>query len=137
MEGVNVLAVDVDPCRLVPDAYTLVGIADVHDVLQEGEIYGRILSVFSAEPVLKGSVVCIRRPGEEPFWLSGPYLITRSPMIHPGDIQFVHAIGAPQRSDSPYGMEPLPNCIVFPCKGARPLPNCLGGGDLGSSSCLP
>lgn len=25
----------------VPDAYTLVGVADVHEVLQEGEIYGK------------------------------------------------------------------------------------------------
>ncbi|KAG8991145.1 hypothetical protein FRB95_011906 [Tulasnella sp. JGI-2019a] len=97
----------------VPDSYTLVGVADVHDVLEEGEIY-----------------VCVHNPGEEMKWLQGEFLITRSPMMHPGDIQLARAIGRPGRPDSPYGIEPLPNCIVFACKGDRPLPNCLGGGDL-------
>lgn len=53
-------------------------------------------------------------------------------MIYTGDVQLVHAVGKPRRGTA-YDIEPLPNCIIFPCKGQRPLPNCLGGGDLGES----
>ncbi|KAG9002981.1 hypothetical protein FRB90_011272 [Tulasnella sp. 427] len=56
-------------------------------------------------------------------------LIVRSPTVHPGDVQLVHAIGKPEPG-SPYDIEKLENTVVFSVKGSRPLPSCLGGGDL-------
>ena len=40
----------------------------------------------------------------------------RSPVIHPGDVQVVTAIGQPPEG-SPFAMEPLANSIVFSIKG--------------------
>lgn len=59
-------------------------------------------------------------------------LVTRSPVIHPGDAQILYAIGKPP-PDSPFAGEGnnLPNCLVFSTHGLRPVPNMLGGGDLG------
>ncbi|CEL58060.1 hypothetical protein RSOLAG1IB_02805 [Rhizoctonia solani AG-1 IB] len=96
----------------VPDSWKLVGIADEFGFLAEGEVYA-----------------CLRDKNQEPIYLAGPYLITRSPAIHPGDVQVVHAIGKPP-ADSPFDEEPLVNTVVFSCKGERSLPSCLGGGDL-------
>jgi len=55
--------------------------------------------------------------------VTGRVLITRSPQIHPGDIQFVEAVRRPQ-------LEHLRNVVVFACRGSRSLPSKLGGGDL-------
>ncbi|KZT06877.1 RdRP-domain-containing protein [Laetiporus sulphureus 93-53] len=97
----------------VPQGWTVVGVADVHGYLEEGQIF-----------------VCIDSQDQnEPFYLEGPVLISRSPTIHPGDVQIVHAIGRPPPG-SPFQKESLPNSVVFSIKGARPLPSCLGGGDL-------
>ncbi|KAI0778083.1 RdRP-domain-containing protein [Trametes elegans] len=98
----------------VPDSWTLVGVADVHGYLEEGEVFA-----------------CIDSPKSEdgPIYLEGRALVSRSPTIHPGDVQVVTAIGPPP-ADSPFAHEPLPNTIVFSTKGKRPLPSCLGGGDL-------
>ncbi|THH20540.1 hypothetical protein EW146_g829 [Bondarzewia mesenterica] len=78
----------------VPDGYTLVGVADIHDYLKEGQVFA-----------------CVRYPNRPPFYLKGRVVISRSPTIHPGDVQVVEAIGPPPASD-------------------RPLPSYLGGGDL-------
>ncbi|KAI1169475.1 RNA dependent RNA polymerase-domain-containing protein [Nemania sp. FL0916] len=53
-------------------------------------------------------------------------IITRSPALHPGDIQIRRAIVPP------YGhpLRSLSNCIVFSQKGSRDLPSQLSGGDL-------
>jgi RNA-dependent RNA polymerase len=97
----------------VPGAYNLVGIADVHQELQPNEVF-----------------VCIMQKDSRKLeYLSGPCLISRSPTIHPGDIQIVHAIGRPQKG-SCFHKEPLPNTIVFSTTGKRSIPSCLGGGDL-------
>ncbi|KDN43471.1 hypothetical protein RSAG8_06060, partial [Rhizoctonia solani AG-8 WAC10335] len=72
---------------------------------------------------------CLRDKDQEPIYLEGPYLVTRSPAIHPGDVQVVHAIGRPPK-DSPFDIEPLVNTVVFSCRGERSLVSCLGGGDL-------
>jgi len=56
-------------------------------------------------------------------------LISRSPVIHPGDVQVVRAIGRPP-PDSPFAKESLVNTVVFSVNGTRPLPSYLGGGDL-------
>jgi hypothetical protein len=114
----------------VNDGYNLVGVADIHSYLQEGEVF-----------------VCVTVPETTSIrYLSGPVLVSRSPMIHPGDAQVVRAIGRPPVG-SPFQNEPLMNTIVFSVNGnvllralanplftllagTRPLPSCLGGGDL-------
>jgi len=116
----------------VPNGYTLVGVADIHGYLAEDEIFA-----------------CIEIPETRVVeYLDGPVLISRSPTIHPGDIQMVHAIGRPP-PNSPFFEERLPNSVVFSIKGKaeefdgrfvsqlhrtplgdRPLPSYLGGGDL-------
>ncbi|KAF9458199.1 RNA-directed RNA polymerase 2 [Collybia nuda] len=96
----------------VPDAWTLVGVADVHRYLMEGEIFA-----------------CIQSTEGIKAYLEGPVLISRSPTIHPGDVQVATAIGAPPPG-SCFFEEGLTNTVVFSILGARPLPSCLGGGDL-------
>ncbi|THH34016.1 hypothetical protein EUX98_g21 [Antrodiella citrinella] len=96
----------------VRGGWNLVGVADVHGYLKEGEIFVHIASSEG------GSV-----------FLDGPTMVSRSPTIHPGDVQVVHAIGRPP-AGSPFEQESLQNCVVFSTKGTRPLPSCLGGGDL-------
>ncbi|KAJ7480104.1 RdRP-domain-containing protein [Mycena galericulata] len=92
---------------VVPDSYTLIGVSDEWDCLEEGEIYA--------------TIVDDRKELNLP--VTGRVLITRSPQIHPGDIQFVEAVRRPQ-------LEHLRNVVVFSCKGSRSLPSELGGGDL-------
>ncbi|KAF5377659.1 hypothetical protein D9615_005257 [Tricholomella constricta] len=96
----------------IPDAWTLVGVADIHKFLKEGEIFA-----------------CVKPTHDEVIYLEGPVLISRSPTIHPGDVQMVHAIGPPP-DGSCFSKERLPNTVVFSVLGSRPLPSCLGGGDL-------
>lgn len=113
----------------IPNAWNLVGVADTHRYLRENEVF-----------------VCINHRERGVFYLEGPVLISRSPTIHPGDVQLAHAIGAPSK-ESCFAKESLPNTIVFSVRGElcsvlivlvsssflageRPLPTCLGGGDL-------
>lgn len=83
----------------IPNAWTLVGVADTHRFLEEGEIF-----------------VCIKHPEKGTFYLEGPVLISRSPTIHPGDVQLAKAIGGPTQG-SPFARESLPNTVVFSVKG--------------------
>lgn len=86
----------------VDEGYTLVGVADVHGFLQEGE-------VFACATISEtGSI----------HYLEGDVLVARSPIIHPGDVQVVRAIGQPPLG-SPFVMEPLMNTIVFSVKGSE------------------
>ncbi|EJF66614.1 RdRP-domain-containing protein [Dichomitus squalens LYAD-421 SS1] len=95
------------------DSWTLVGVADIHRELKEGEIF-----------------VCVDSPKEKGLiFLEGPCVVSRSPTIHPGDVQIATAIGRP-RPGSHYDVESLRNTVVFSTTGSRPLPSCLGGGDL-------
>ncbi|KAK2461790.1 hypothetical protein APHAL10511_006253 [Amanita phalloides] len=96
----------------VPGAWTLVGVADEHDYLRDGEIFA-----------------CVKPYTGGLLYLEGDILISRSPTIHPGDVQIARAIGQPPPG-SPFEKEPLPNTVVFSTKGKRPLASCLGGGDL-------
>ncbi|KAF8609423.1 RdRP-domain-containing protein [Ceratobasidium sp. AG-I] len=96
----------------VPDSWKLVGIADEFEYLKQGEIYA-----------------CVRDKDEQPIYLEGPYMISRSPAIHPGDVQVVRAIGKPPLG-TPFDIEPLANTVVLSCDGERSLASCLGGGDL-------
>lgn len=84
----------------VPNAWNLVGVADVHGWLEEGEVFGCI----------------IPNDGTGPIYLSGPTLVTRSPTIHPGDVQIAHGIGRPPPG-SPFERESLRNTLVFSIKG--------------------
>ncbi|KAJ7748472.1 RdRP-domain-containing protein [Mycena maculata] len=92
---------------IVPGSYTLIGVSDEWDCLEEGEIYATIVDDRT----------------EVNIAVTGRVLITRSPQIHPGDIQFVEAVRKPQLAH-------LRNVVVFACKGSRSLPSKLGGGDL-------
>lgn len=103
----------------VPDSYTLVGVCDEDNYLRPREIYA-----------------CVQRfdhiTGEtHRHHLEGRVLVTRSPVIHPGDAQILWAIGTPPPG-SPFEGDGnhLPNCVVFSTRGPRPVPNMLGGGDL-------
>ncbi|KAH7325213.1 RNA dependent RNA polymerase-domain-containing protein [Rhizoctonia solani] len=103
----------------VPDSYTLVGVCDENNYLRPRQIYACVQHFE-------------QRAGEAKVkYLKGRYLVTRSPVIHPGDAQVVWAIGEPPE-DSPFYGEGnnLPNMVVFPTRGDRAIPNMLGGGDL-------
>ena len=76
--------------------------------LQEGQIYCPVHSET-------GGIVIV-----------GKIVITRSPALHPGDVQYVEAVDVPE--DSP--LRVLHNCVVFSSKGERDLPSKLSGGDL-------
>lgn len=88
---------------LVPNGWTLVGAADTHGYLQEGEIFACI------DPQDRTGV----------FYLEGPILISRSPTIHPGDVQVVRAIGQPPPG-SPFEQESLRNGVIFSIYGQYP-----------------
>jgi hypothetical protein len=83
----------------VPGAWTLVGVADVHQYLGPKEIFA-----------------CIKPVNGRTHYLEGPVLISRSPTIHPGDVMIVNAIGIPPPG-SCFAIEPLPNSVVFSVLG--------------------
>jgi len=58
--------------------------------------------------------------------ITGNVVITRSPALHPGDVQCVTAVDVP--TDSP--LRALHNVVVFSSRGQRDLPSQLSGGDL-------
>ena len=96
-----------------PESWTLVGVADIHGQLEEGEIFA-----------------CIDSPNESRLiYLEGPCLISRSPTIHPGDVQMVHAIGRPP-AGSALASESLRNTVVFSIQGMSRLMNNHGANSL-------
>ncbi|KAG9102986.1 hypothetical protein FRC06_000562, partial [Ceratobasidium sp. 370] len=103
----------------VPESYTLVGVCDEDNYLRTREIYACVQH-FDHKT---GRI--------DRHFLRGRMLVTRSPVIHPGDAQILWAIGDPPPG-SPFEGEGnhLPNCVVFSTRGPRPVPNMLGGGDL-------
>ncbi|KAI0664721.1 RdRP-domain-containing protein [Cubamyces menziesii] len=108
----------------IPDSYLLVGVAD------EGPAYERqgVENVFSLK---EGQIyVCIQNDeDEEPVYLKGYVSISRSPVVHPGDVQRVRAIGEPP-ADKVCFFRGLKNVVVLPSVGKRSLASMLGGGDL-------
>lgn len=84
----------------IPGAWTLVGVADVHQYLKPDEIFA-----------------CVRPLNGKTIFLEGQVLISRSPTIHPGDVTIVNAIGSPPPG-SPFAHEPLANSVVFSVKGS-------------------
>ena len=97
----------------VDHGVTLFGIMDETGYLEEGEVYIHFDGAFFISGNWEG--VDNRK-----------MIITRSPALHPGDIQLainvIPPVGHPLRA--------LRNCIVFSQKGKRDLPSCLSGGDL-------
>ncbi|TDZ47673.1 RNA-dependent RNA polymerase 2 [Colletotrichum trifolii] len=94
---------------------TLFGIMDETGFLAEGEIY-----------------ICFdvyHPPGKPPIeklLRDRSVLVTRSPALHPGDIQLVK-----MRTPPPgHPLLNLRNCVVFSQFGKRDLPSQLSGGDL-------
>lgn len=85
----------------VPNGWNLVGVADIHGYLKPGEIFACIIPTDGGGPV----------------YLEGPTLVTRSPTIHPGDVQIAHAIGPPPPG-SPFERETLRNTLVFSTRGS-------------------
>ncbi|MCJ1281547.1 hypothetical protein MMC26_000867 [Xylographa opegraphella] len=95
----------------VPQGFTLHGIMDETGFLREGEVYCPIIDdTTGRRKVLVGANVAI----------------TRSPALHPGDIQLVNAVNVPDESP----LNGLHNCVVFSQRGSRDLPSKLSGGDL-------
>ena len=88
---------------------TLLGIMDETGILEEGQIFCTVSSEEKGTSILTGSVV-----------------VTRSPALHPGDVQCASAVKVP--ADNP--LMALRNCVVFSSKGNRDLPSQLSGGDL-------
>ncbi|KAG1874208.1 RdRP-domain-containing protein [Suillus tomentosus] len=91
----------------VPGSYTLLGVSDEWGCLREGEVYA---AVYDERTGLNKQIL-------------GEAAITRSPQIHPGDLQVVTAVDRPELAH-------LKNVVVFSCEGQRALASCLGGGDL-------
>lgn len=60
----------------IPGAWTLVGVADVHGFLKEGEIFACFINPSSGKTI----------------YLEGPILISRSPTIHPGDVSHLRSM---------------------------------------------
>lgn len=97
----------------LPGCWTLVGIVDQEPLgfLAEDEIFA-----------------CVHQQGKPPVYLEGWVTISRSPVVHPGDVRVVRAVGKVDSAKAP-SIAIQKNCVVFPIKGARPLPSMLGGGD--------
>jgi len=94
----------------VPGAVTLYGICDETGFLEAGEVY----------------VTFHEDKSQKQRCLQGAVVVTRSPALHPGDVQVVTAVSPPDYSS----LWHLHNCVVFSQKGQRDLPSMLSGGDL-------
>ena len=96
----------------VPLGVTLYGVVDETGFLEKGEVYVTYKTLDDR----------FRSPPED----GAKVLVTRSPALHPGDIQAatnrIPPAGSPLRH--------LANCVVFNHKGDRDMPSMLSGGDL-------
>lgn len=97
----------------VPKGVTLFGIMDETGLLREHEVY----------------VTYTHDPEDKRFTAppaNGLVVVTRSPALHPGDIQIARNVIPPPG----HPLVTLRNCIVFSQHGERDLPSQLSGGDL-------
>ncbi|KAK7947707.1 RNA-dependent RNA polymerase [Apiospora aurea] len=97
----------------IDQGVTLFGICDETQFLDEDEVF---ITFNKSEAVRADCMELDQRQ----------MLVTRSPAMHPGDIQIVTNVIPPD--DHP--LRSLQNCIVFSQKGERDLPSQLSGGDL-------
>lgn len=95
----------------VESGHTLYGIMDETGYLQEGQVY----VVTEASP-----------EGGRRRLIQNGVVVSRSPAMHPGDVQIVNAVDVPAQSP----LKRLSNVIVFSQHGERDLPSQLSGGDL-------
>lgn len=100
----------------VDHGVTLFGIMDETGFLDEGEVYVTYDRTYGRSN--GRSIKSILKDGE--------VIVTRSPALHPGDIQIVQHVSPPQG----HPLRSLQNCIIFSQKGKRDLPSMLSGGDL-------
>ncbi|KAK0228867.1 RNA dependent RNA polymerase-domain-containing protein [Armillaria fumosa] len=107
----------------IPGSYLLVGIPDEGPAYEQNG-YANVFTLKQNE-----IYACIqKRPGDEPEWILGPCTISRSPVVHPGDIQQV--IGVKPRDNMFCAFAHIRNAVVLPSVGERSLASKLGGGDL-------
>ncbi|PPJ51825.1 hypothetical protein CBER1_09772 [Cercospora berteroae] len=95
----------------VEKGVTLYGLPDETGYLKEGEIF-----VITEKAPEGGKQILVR----------DNVAITRSPALHPGDIQLVNAVDVPVNNPN----RQLSNVVVFSKWGTRDLPSMLSGGDL-------
>jgi hypothetical protein len=95
----------------IEEGLTLYGIMDETGILRANEIF-----VVTEKSPDGGRVVLVRNN----------VVVTRSPAMHPGDIQIVNAVNVPEGSP----LRQLSNVVVFSQHGDRDLPSMLSGGDL-------
>lgn len=97
----------------IDEGATLFGVVDETGFLKEGEIY----ITFDKTDLIDTDYLTLN---------NCEMIVTRSPALHPGDIQLAtNKIPPPGHS-----LGHLRNCIVFSQKGKRDLPSQLSGGDL-------
>ena len=95
----------------VEKGVTLFGIMDEYGFLHEDEVFITFDGLYGTHFLdLDGRKV----------------ILTRSPALHPGDIQIARAVVPPDG----HPLLSLSNCIVFSQKGQRDMPSQLSGGDL-------
>ncbi|KAF2762064.1 RdRP-domain-containing protein [Pseudovirgaria hyperparasitica] len=99
----------------IREGVTLFGIMDETGYLEEGEVF--ITFEKSKSGFLKTSFLDLDNQ---------QIIVTRSPALHPGDIQLATNIVPPDY----HSLRAHRNCIIFSQKGQRDLPSCLSGGDL-------
>ncbi|TQV91673.1 RNA-dependent RNA polymerase [Cordyceps javanica] len=99
----------------VDKGVTLFGVMDETAFLKEGEVY---IHYDKRSPGRKDSI--------EGSLKDGIVVITRSPALHPGDIQMAKMVTPPEK----HPLRALRNCVVFSQRGDRDLPSQLSGGDL-------
>lgn len=97
----------------IDQGVTLFGVMDETGYLNEGEIY----VAFDDALFISGHSIDLD---------DRLMIVTRSPALHPGDIQRARNIVPPEH----HPLRTLKNCIAFSKKGKRDLPSCLSGGDL-------
>ncbi|KAK8095079.1 hypothetical protein PG997_001764 [Apiospora hydei] len=97
----------------IDQGVTLFGICDETQFLDEDEVF----ITFNKSDAVRADFMELDQR---------QMLVTRSPAMHPGDIQIVTNVIPPD--DHP--LRSLQNCIVFSQKGERDLPSQLSGGDL-------
>ncbi|CAK7275319.1 hypothetical protein SEPCBS57363_006620 [Sporothrix epigloea] len=107
----------------VPNGVTLFGIMDESGFLQEHEVY------IAFDSPKNGSK---SRRFRGPPANGATVVVTRSPALHPGDIQLAYNTHPPlyDENGNQHPLRALNNCIVFSSHGVRDLPSQLSGGDL-------
>ncbi|KAL2755351.1 hypothetical protein ACRALDRAFT_2105455 [Sodiomyces alcalophilus JCM 7366] len=99
----------------VPKGVTLFGVMDETGFLAPDEVY----VTYDRDHRFGRSLI-------DDSLVDGRVLVTRSPALHPGDIQLAKMKTPP----AGHPLRALRNCIVFSRRGERDLPSQLSGGDL-------